>query len=53
MERGEAMLNLIGEAMGKSIPSGLNVFKSALGLPDYDDEFDDGNNEYDAGYNLR
>ena len=48
VERGEAMLNLIGEAMGKSIPSGLNVFKSALGLPDYDDEFDDGNNEYDV-----
>lgn len=46
VERGEAMLNLIGEAMGKSIPSGRDVFKSALGLPDYDDEFDDGNNEY-------
>ena len=46
VERGEAMLNLIGEAMGKSIPSGRDVFKNALGLPDYDDEFDDGNNEY-------
>lgn len=49
VERGEAMLTLIGEAMGKSIPSGREVFMSALGLPNYDDEFDDGNNEYDTG----
>ncbi len=48
VERGEAMLDLIGEAMGKTIPSGLEVFKSALGLPDYDDEFDDGNHEYNV-----
>lgn len=48
VERGEAMLTLIGEAMGKSIPSGREVFKSALGLPNYDDEFDDGDYEYDS-----
>ena len=42
--RGEAMLNLIGKAMGKAISSGRESFSSALssvGIEQQPDEFDD------------
>ena len=63
MERGEQMLGLIGDAMGKDISGGRQVFRNALvrGMPEgwgpEDDtetgelpelqEFDDGENEHD------
>ncbi len=48
VERGEAMLELIGEAMGKPIPSGREVFRNALGSSSYDDGYDDGDMEHDG-----
>ena len=42
VERGEAMLALIGKAMGKQIPSGQAVFWNALTSAGYQDEYDDG-----------
>ena len=50
-ERGEEMLNLIGQAMGKHISSGREVFKMALrdaGLGQKLDEFEDEEEEYDV-----
>ena len=46
--RGEAMLDLIGIAMGKPIPSGRDVFRNALNSAGFVEEFDDPEDEYDA-----
>ena len=51
VERGEAMLSLIGKAMGKPMPSGKETFLSALnsaGIEQALDEFDDADDEHDA-----
>ena len=51
VERGEAMLTLIGKAMGKPIGSGRETFLSALdsaGIERPLDEFDDPEEEYDV-----
>ena len=51
MERGEAMLELIGNVMGKAVPSGREIFRSALdsaGIDQPIDEFDDPDEEHDA-----
>ena len=48
VERGEAMLHLIGKAMGRQIPSGREIFWNALNSAGYHDEFDDGEEEYDT-----
>ena len=50
VERGEAMLELIGAAMGKSMPSGREVFLNALqsaGIEQATDDFDDVEEEHD------
>lgn len=54
IERGEAMLKLVGNAMGKPIPSGRDVFQRALesaGL-EYQDEYDEPEDEHDSVGNL-
>ena len=51
VERGEAMLALIGTAMGKSLAGGRETFLNALnsaGIEQHLDEFDDPENEHDA-----
>ena len=51
IKRGEAMLELIGMAMGKPVPSGRETFESALnsaGIEQAIDEFDDPSEEHDA-----
>ena len=51
VERGEAMLALIGKAMGKSLTGGRETFLNALnsaGIEQHLDEFDDPENEHDA-----
>ena len=51
VERGEAMLKLIGQAMGKAIPSGRESFSSALSSVEIEqqlDEFDDPIDEPDV-----
>ncbi len=48
VERGEAMLTLIGNAMGKQVTSGREVFWNALNSAGYHDEYDDGAEEYDS-----
>ena len=51
VERGEAMLALIGKAMGKSLAGGGETFRNALnsaGIEQHLDEFDDPENEHDA-----
>lgn len=51
IERGEEMLKLIGKVMGKTIPSGREVFQNALhdaGLGQQIDEFEDEEEEYDV-----
>lgn len=45
VERGEAMLALIGKAMGKQIPSGQEVFWNALTSAGYQDDYEDGEEE--------
>ncbi len=45
--RGESMLKLIGQAMGKSIPNGREVFWNALVSAGFVEEYDDPNYEYD------
>ena len=45
VERGEAMLNLIGRAMGKQIGSGGEVFWNALTSAGYVDDYEDGEEE--------
>ena len=48
VERGQAMLRLIGQAMGRELPDGRNVFMRAL-IDAGVDEFDDPEDEHDAG----
>ena len=64
VERGEAILELIGQAMGKTIPGGRDVFWNALnsagigdaveqtGPPAPQEEYDDTEIEYDLVGNL-
>ena len=47
VERGEAMLSLIGEAMGRSVPSGRDAFSEALSSAGIEAQFDDDDDEYD------
>ena len=50
VDRGEEMLQLIGNAMGKPIPSGREVFRNALssaGIQQVIDEYDDADEEHD------
>ena len=50
VERGEAMLGLIGEAMGKPVPPGREIFRNALqsiGIEPTVDEFEDEDEEHD------
>ena len=50
VDRGEEMLQLIGNAMGKPIPSGREVFRNALssaGIQQTIDEYDDADEEHD------
>jgi hypothetical protein len=58
VERGEAMLELIGRSMGKSIPDGSEVFRNALSsaglhqeVDDYDDIEDEPDTVEDLAYN--
>ncbi len=48
VQRGEAMLDLIGLAMGKLIPGGHEVFWSALTSAGFVEEFDDSEDEHDT-----
>ncbi len=48
IERGEAMLRMISRAMGKDVPIGREVFRSALNAVGYYDDYDDGEPDYDA-----
>ncbi len=48
VQRGEKMLELIGEAMGKSIPGGQIVFLNALASDGVVEVFDDPEDEHDA-----
>lgn len=48
VERGEAMLDLIGRAMGKPMPSGRDVFWNALNSAGFVEEFDDPEDEHDV-----
>ena len=48
VERGEAMLTLIGRAMGKPIPSGCITFRRALESARVEEELDDPEDEHDA-----
>ena len=45
VERGEAMLNLIGKAMGKKIAGGHEAFWDALTSAGYKDDYEDGEEE--------
>ena len=50
VQRGEAMLELIGKAMGKPIANGVEIFRNALrsaGLGQEIDDFDDSGDEHD------
>ena len=50
VERGEAMLELIGRAMGKPMPTGREIFRSALGsagMAQELDEYDETNDDHD------
>ena len=48
VERGEAMLKLVGRAMGKDIGSGHEVFTNALSDIGFIEEYEDEEDEYDA-----
>ena len=51
VQRGEAMLELIGKVMGKPMPSGEDIFRNALnaaGLGQSTDDFDDADDEHDV-----
>ena len=51
VERGEAMLALIGRAMGKPVQSGREIFQRALGsagMAQEVDEFDESSDDHDA-----
>ena len=54
IERGEAMLELIGKAMGKPIAGGRAVFSRAVGSAglEYQDEYDESEDEHDSVGNL-
>ena len=47
VRRGEAMLELIGSAMGKSIPGGREVFQNTLTSAGFVEEFDKPEDEHD------
>ena len=47
IERGEAMLELIGEAMGKPVQGGRQAFANALTSAGFQDEYGDEEQEYD------
>ena len=47
IERGEAMLELIGEAMGKPVQDGRQAFANALTSAGFQDEYGDEEQEYD------
>lgn len=47
VERGQAMLRLIGQAMGREMPDGRDVFRRALNGAGFVDEFDDPEDEHD------
>ena len=47
VQRGESMLELIGSAMGKSIPGGREVFQNALTSAGFGEEFDEPEDEHD------
>ena len=47
VERGEAMLRLIGRAMGKETESGRDVFKGALSDAGFVEEYEEEEDEYD------
>ncbi len=48
VERGAAMLDLIGQAMGKRLPDGRGAFWRALNSAGYVEEFDEPDDEYDV-----
>ena len=51
VERGEAMLELIGRAMGKPVPTGREIFRRALGsagIAQEVDEYDESSDEHDV-----
>ena len=51
VERWEAMLELIGKAMGKPAPAGREIFRRALdsaGMAQEVDEFDESSDDHDA-----
>jgi len=48
VERGQAMLSLIGQAMGKPMPNGRDVFWDALNSAGFVEEFDDPEDEHDV-----
>ena len=48
VQRGEAMLALIGKAMGKSMPGGREVFRNALTSAGFVEEFDESEDEHDS-----
>ena len=48
VERGEAMLSLIGQAMGKPMPNGRDVFWDALNSAGFVEKFDDPEDEHDV-----
>jgi hypothetical protein len=45
--RGEAMLNLIGDAMGRDLRGGRDVFVGALGSAGFTDMYVDDEEEFD------
>ena len=47
IERGQAMLDLISQAMGKPLQDGKDVFRNALNSAGLEDQFDDSDIEYD------
>ena len=52
VERGESMLELIGNAMGKPMVSGREVFWNALTTAGFIEEYDDPDDEYDDVGNI-
>ncbi len=48
VERGQAMLHLIGRVMGKTLPDGSTAFWQALNSAGFVDDFDDQGDEFDA-----
>ena len=47
VQRGQAMLDLIGQAIGKRLASGREVFRDALNSAGFVEEFDDLDDEHD------